>query len=215
MLNNIVIAHKQTCGVHDSRLKSHPLLLHPNNRSNLRHRHHNLRQGGLLRLHLETKFLAKWPQVASEELFNSTMDPNDSSSLDKSCNIGTSRTTFKCDSHRIVQQNHSTTQWVGPIIADVSRLLHGHPVREPVIIPPARPLVPHNRGKPQPTTKMIRVKSDATKLSGKGTFGTLKLNLLILIVQLVVLSEDICSRTTPIGSNNLDKLTDMDNIIWC
>jgi hypothetical protein len=62
---------------------------------------------------------------------------------------------------------------------------------------------------------MIRVKSDATKLSGKGTFGTLKLNLLILIVQLVVLSEDICSRTTPIGSNNLDKLTDMDNIIWC
>jgi hypothetical protein len=77
MLSNIIIAHKQTCGVHDSCLKSHPLLLRPNNRSNLRHWHHNLRHGGLLRLHLETKFLAKWPQALGKELFNSVMTPND------------------------------------------------------------------------------------------------------------------------------------------
>jgi hypothetical protein len=92
-------------------------------------------------------------------------------------------------------------------------LLHGHPTIELLAIPPAHPLVPHSRGKPRSTTKTTRVKSDATKLSSKGTVGTLKLNLLILIVQLIVLSEDICIRTTPAGSNNPDKLTDLDDSI--
>jgi hypothetical protein len=94
-------------------------------------------------------------------------------------------------------------------------LLHGHPAIEPVAIPPARPLVPHSRVKPRSTPKETRVKSDTTKLSSEGTFRPLKLNLLILVVQLIVLSEDICTRTTPVRSNSRDKLTDLDDSIRC
>jgi hypothetical protein len=60
---------------------------------------------------------------------------------------------------------------------------------------------------------MTRVKSDAAKLSGEGTFGTLRLNLLILIVQLIVLSEDIYIWMTTTGSNSPDKLTDLHDSI--
>jgi hypothetical protein len=53
--------------------------------------------------------------------------------------------------------------------------------------------------------------SDATKLGGEGSFGTLKLNLFVQVVQLVVLSEDIYSGPTPTRSNNPDKLTNLDD----
>jgi hypothetical protein len=59
------------------------------------------------------------------------------------------------------------------------------------------------------------VKSDATKLSSEGTLKPLKLNLLILVVQLVVPSKDICSRMAPTRSNSPDKLTDMEDSIQC
>jgi hypothetical protein len=58
------------------------------------------------------------------------------------------------------------------------------------------------------------VKSDVAKLSGEGTLGPHKLNLLILVVQLVVLSEDICSTMAPIRSSSPDKLIDLDDSIW-
>jgi hypothetical protein len=58
------------------------------------------------------------------------------------------------------------------------------------------------------------VKSDATKLGSEGSFRSLKMNLLVLVVQLIVLSEDICSGPTPARSNYPDKLADLDDGIW-
>jgi hypothetical protein len=37
------------------------------------------------------------------------------------------------------------------------------------------------------------------------------MNLLVLVVQLIVLSEDIRSRPTPAGSNGLDKFVDLND----
>jgi hypothetical protein len=58
------------------------------------------------------------------------------------------------------------------------------------------------------------MKSDATKLGSEGSFGSLEMNLFVLLVQLIVLSEDICSGPTLTRSNGPDKLTDMDDGIW-
>jgi hypothetical protein len=55
------------------------------------------------------------------------------------------------------------------------------------------------------------MKSDATKLGGEGSFGSLKMHLFVLVVQLIVLSKDICSGSTPTRSNDPDKLTDLDD----
>jgi hypothetical protein len=143
------------------------------------------------------------------------MTPNDQSSFGKSRNIGVLRTTFKCDLRRIVQWNHSTTQRVGSLVADINCLLHRQSAIEPVAIPPIHPHVPHSRGKPRPTPKATRVKSDAAKLRGEGTLGLHKFNLLILVVQLIVLNKNIYSRMVPTRSNILDKLTDLEDSIRC
>jgi hypothetical protein len=58
-------------------------------------------------------------------------------------------------------------------------------------------------------------KSDATKLGGEDSFGSLKMNLLVLAVQLIVLSEDICSGLTPTRSIDLDKFANLDDSIRC
>jgi hypothetical protein len=141
------------------------------------------------------------------------MTPDDRSRVDKSHNIGVCRTTFNCNLYRIIQRNHTTTQWVGPLATDIRCLLHGHPTVELVAIPPTCPLVPHGGGKPRPTPEATRVKSDAAKLSDEGTLGPLKLNHLILVVQLIVLSEDICCRTAPTRSSSPDKFTNLDDRI--
>jgi hypothetical protein len=39
------------------------------------------------------------------------------------------------------------------------------------------------------------------------------MNHVVLVVQLIMLSEDIGSRMTSVGSNNLDKLADLDDSI--
>jgi hypothetical protein len=57
------------------------------------------------------------------------------------------------------------------------------------------------------------VKSDAGKLSGDGILKPLELNLVILIMQFIVLSEDIGDRAAPTRGNNPDKLADMDDNI--
>jgi hypothetical protein len=150
-----------------------------------------------------------WPQAVGKELFNNVTPPNDRSSLGKGRNIGIGRTTFKCDLHRMVQWSHGTTQRVGSLATDISCLLHRHPTIEPVAITPAYPLVPHSMGKPRPTPEATRVKSDATKLSDMGALRPFKLNLLILVVQLIVLSKDICCRTAP-----QEVTTQINLLIW-
>jgi hypothetical protein len=64
------------------------------------------------------------------------------------CNLGVCRTTLKCDLRRIVQQSHSTAQRIGSLATDISCFLQVHPAIELVSIPPAHPLVRHNRGTP-------------------------------------------------------------------
>jgi hypothetical protein len=92
-------------------------------------------------------------------------------------------------------------------------VFQGHPAIEPVDIPSAHPLVSHDRGKPHLAIKTTGVKSNGAELSGEGTIGPLELNLLIMIVQFIMLSED--SRTAPVRGNSLDKLADLDGSIWC
>jgi hypothetical protein len=96
---------------------------------------------------------------------------------------------------------------------DMSCLLQGHPAIEPVPNPSTHPLVPHSRSKLRLTLKPTRVKSDAGKLSGDGILKPLELNLVILIMQFIVLSEDIGDRAAPTRGNNPDKLADMDDDI--
>jgi hypothetical protein len=92
-------------------------------------------------------------------------------------------------------------------------VFQGNPAIEPVDIPSARPLVPHDRGKPRLAIKTTGVKINGAELSGEGTIGPLKLNLLIMIVQFIMLSEDINSRTAPVRGNSPDKLADLDDSI--
>jgi hypothetical protein len=112
----------------------------------------------------------------------------------KSRNVHISRTTLKCDLRHIVQQSHSTAQQIVPFPTDVGCLLQGHPTIEPIAIPSTCPLIPYSRGKPRPISKVTGVKSNADKLSREGTLRPLELNLVVLVVQLIVLSENISSR---------------------
>jgi hypothetical protein len=57
------------------------------------------------------------------------------------------------------------------------------------------------------------VKCDTIKLSTEGSLRSLKMNLLVLVVQLIVLSEDIDSGMTSARSNNADKLANLDDSI--
>jgi hypothetical protein len=57
------------------------------------------------------------------------------------------------------------------------------------------------------------MKCDIAKLRSEGSFISLKMNLLVPIVQLIVLSEDISSWTTSAGSDRPDKLTNLNDSI--
>jgi hypothetical protein len=82
-------------------------------------------------------------------------------------------------------------------------------------VPTARPLVPHNEGKLRPPSGVAWVKGDTSKLRGEGSLAPLKMNLFVLIVQLIMLSEDIHSRMTSVGSDRPDKLINLNNRIQC
>jgi hypothetical protein len=62
---------------------------------------------------------------------------------------------------------------------------------------------------------MSGTKRDTTKLGCEGSFRSLKMNLLVLVVYLIVPSEDICSRPTPARRNNPDKFADLNDGIRC
>jgi hypothetical protein len=57
------------------------------------------------------------------------------------------------------------------------------------------------------------VKGDTTKLCSEGSLATLKMNLLVLIVQLIVRSEEIGSWMAFAGSDNPNKITYLDDSI--
>jgi hypothetical protein len=92
-------------------------------------------------------------------------------------------------------------------------MFRGHLAVQPIAIPAACPLVPHSGSKLCLPSIVTGVKGDTAKLCNKGSLTSLKMNLLVLIVQLIVLSEDIGSWTAPTGSGTLDKLTDLNDSI--
>jgi hypothetical protein len=55
------------------------------------------------------------------------------------------------------------------------------------------------------------MKRDTIELGGEGSLRSLKMNLLVLVAQLVMSSEDICSRPTSVRSNSPDKFVDLNN----
>jgi hypothetical protein len=113
----------------------------------------------------------------------------------------------------MVQQSHRRAQWIASLVSGIVRLLHRHLAIEPVTIPAATPFVPHSGGKPRPTSKPRGVKRNATKLGGESSIASCKMNFLVLVVQLIVMSEDIGSRTTSIRSNNPDELANLNDSI--
>jgi hypothetical protein len=92
-------------------------------------------------------------------------------------------------------------------------MFRGHLAVQPIAIPVACPLVPHSGSKLCLPSIANGVKGDTVKLCNEGSLASLKMNLLVLIVQLIVLSEDIGSWTAPIGNDTLDKLTDLNDSI--
>jgi hypothetical protein len=95
----------------------------------------------------------------------------------------------------------------------IGRLLHRHPAIELVAIQAACPLGPHSRGKFCPIRKQRRVKRYTSELGGKSSFAPLKMSLFVLIVQLIVMSEDNRSGVTSERSNSLDELPNLNNNI--
>jgi hypothetical protein len=90
-----------------------------------------------------------------------------------------------------------------------------HPTIELVTIPAARPLILRSGGKPHPTSKLGWMKRYTTKLRSESSFRPFKMNLFVLIVQLIVMGENICSRMTSVRSNNSDKLANLNDTIRC
>jgi hypothetical protein len=60
----------------------------------------------------------------------------------------------------------------------------------------AGPLVPHNDGMLRPPSITARVKGDTSKLRGQGSLASLKMNVHVLIVQVIMLGEDVGSWMT-------------------
>jgi hypothetical protein len=58
------------------------------------------------------------------------------------------------------------------------------------------------------------LEGNAAKLCSEGSLAYLKMNLLVLVMQLIVLSEDISSRMASARNDSLDKLVDLNNGIW-
>jgi hypothetical protein len=57
------------------------------------------------------------------------------------------------------------------------------------------------------------MKRYATKLRSECSVGPFQMNFLVLIVQLIVMSENICSRMTSVRSNNTNKLANLNDSI--
>jgi 2-oxo-4-hydroxy-4-carboxy--5-ureidoimidazoline (OHCU) decarboxylase len=59
------------------------------------------------------------------------------------------------------------------------------------------------------------MKRYTTKLRSKSSVGPFKMNLLVLVVQVIVMSKNADSRMTSIRSNSPDKFANLNNSIRC
>jgi hypothetical protein len=117
-------------------------------------------------------------------------------------------------SKKIVQLSHHRAQWIVSLATNISHLFYGHLVIEPITILATRPFIRHSRGELRPISKMSGMKINTAELGGEVSFGSLKMNLLVLVVQLIMPRKDIRSRPIPARSNNPDKFADLNYGIW-
>jgi hypothetical protein len=88
-----------------------------------------------------------------------------------------------------------------------------HLAIEPVTIPTAHPFVPHSRGKLHPTSKPRGVERNTAKLGGESGLAPFKMNFLVLVVQLIVMSKSIYSGMTSARSNGPDEFANLNDSI--
>jgi hypothetical protein len=115
----------------------------------------------------------------------------------------------------MIQWSHHQSQQITSLATAIGRPLGRHSAIESVAIPVTCPLVPHTRGKLHLISKPRKVKRDTTKLGSKSSLEALKMNFLVLVVQLIVMSEHIRSRMTPARSDNPDEFPNLNYNIWC
>jgi hypothetical protein len=107
-----------------------------------------------------------------------------------------------------------TPLWVCPVMKRVwTRLMKR--VRVSLVVEPianlaAHPLVHHGGDKPRPPSLATGMEGNAAELHSEGSLASFKMNLLVLIMQLIVLSEYISSRTASARSDRPDKFVDLN-----
>jgi hypothetical protein len=97
---------------------------------------------------------------------------------------------------------------------NISHLYQRHLTIEPIPIPASCPLVLQSRRNPHPRSIASGVEGNAAKLHSEGSLAPFKMNLLVLTMQLVMLSEYISTQKASAGSDSLDTLADLNDGIW-
>jgi hypothetical protein len=106
MLRNVVSANQLICVILDVHHKLGIRFSFPDSSGDLWHWHQNLRQGGLFRLHLKAKLLAKGPQAPSMKFFHSIVTTDQRGCLNESREVSIFRTTRGRNLPQIVQLSH-------------------------------------------------------------------------------------------------------------
>jgi hypothetical protein len=102
MLRNVVAANQLICDILDAHHKLVLRLSFPDNGSDLWHRHQDIRQGGLLSLHLKAKLLAKRPQARRKKLFHHITTTDQRGRLNESREVSIFQTTRRRNRYHIV-----------------------------------------------------------------------------------------------------------------
>jgi hypothetical protein len=114
----------------------------------------------------------------------------------------------------MAQRGHRRLQRIIPLATNISHLFQRHLTIEPITIPAACPLVLQSGGTPHLPSIGSGVVGNAAKLCSEGRLTPFKMNLLVLIMQLVMLSEYINSPKAFAGCYSPNKHADLNNCIW-
>jgi hypothetical protein len=153
MLHNIVAANQLLCGILNARHKLGLKLSFSDSAGDLLHQHQDLRQGGLLSLHLKNKLLDKGPQAGAKKFFHHIATTDQRGCLNESHNISVFRATRRRNLRQIVHLSHFRAQRIGSFASRIGFLLRKYPAVKLVTIPATSPFIPHHRGKPRTVPK--------------------------------------------------------------